>query len=46
MGATEQVSVSGGCFRKERRTLLQIKTYEVIIPHDYTFNGTSGAALF
>ena len=23
MGATEQVSVSGGCFRKERRTLLQ-----------------------
>ena len=20
--------------------------YEVIIPHDYTFNGTSGAALF
>lgn len=45
MGATEQVSVSGGCFRKERRTLLHI-TYEVIIPHDYTFNGTSGAALF
>lgn len=46
MGATEQVSVSGGCFRKERRTLLHIIISEVIIPHDCTFNEISGAALF
>ena len=32
MGATEQVSVSGGCFRKERRTLLQIYNMRSLYP--------------